>query len=189
MEKKRKIAVIIGSKSDLSQCGRGLKVLEECSQLVDIVGVYVMSQHRNTLELQDLLKTLVSMEVDVIITGAGWANHLTGCCDAFLRYTLRDDKVVVIGVAFEDITSEKGSVRDKHNRAAVLAMTEVPGTQVLFDFHDFDLIGDLAYTGVDGFANACKIAASRLLPKITLPAPKETCTFTLEEALEIASQK
>lgn len=172
--KKRKIAIIIGSKSDLAQCYSGLEILDKCDQEVEVVGVYIRSQHRNTLDAQKLLEKLTEMEIDVAIIGAGWANHLTGCCDAFLRYTLRNDKLVVIGVAFEDKDN------DKHTKAAVLSMTEVPGTKVVFDDND------LAFVGASGFARACLLAATKELPKIKLPSPKEIQDLTLKEALELS---
>lgn len=174
MKKKRKIAIIVGSKSDLAQCYAGLEILDKCDQEVEVVGVYVRSQHRNTLEVQKLLEQLVLMEVDVVIIGAGWANHLTGCCDAFLRYTLRNDKLVVIGVAFEDADN------DKHTKAAVLSITEVPGTQVVFDNQGSTFVGAL------GFTNACLLAAVKELPQIKLPSPKEIHDFTLKEALKLS---
>jgi hypothetical protein len=61
-------------------------------------------------------------------------------------------------------------------------MTEVPGTQAVSGVRGF------AYIGISGFANACSFAVKGDLPKIKLPAPKEACIFTLEEASEIASQ-
>ena len=96
------LAIIIGSLSDLSQSDKGLHFLSTVLDKINVIGVYVRSQHRNTLDVQELLMELVRKNVDVIIVGAGWANHLTGCSDAFLRYTLQNDKIVVIGVAFED---------------------------------------------------------------------------------------
>jgi|SRR5680860_82904 len=170
----RKIAIITGSLSDLSQCRLGFKILKEYGPEVEIVGIFIRSQHRNTLETQELLKSLAEMKVDVVIIGAGWANHLTGCSDAFLRYTLKNDRLVVIGVAFEDAKNEK------HTQAAVLSMTEVPGTQVTFGNHGF------ANIGLSGFANACVFAATGELPKIKLPEPKPIMDLSLEEALKIA---
>ncbi|QQG52963.1 MAG: AIR carboxylase family protein [Candidatus Falkowbacteria bacterium] len=174
----RKIAIIVGSKSDLSQCHGGLEFLKEHQNShpgeIEVVGIYVRSQHRNTLETQELLRELANMEVDVAIIGAGWANHLTGCCDAFLRYTLKNDHLVVIGVAFEDKENER------HNQAAYLSITEVPGTQVIFEDDDFPNVGPL------GFSRACVFAVDEELPEIKLPAPRPTMDLALEEALEIS---
>ena len=135
-----RISIIVGSISDLSQCDKGLKFLNALphanrKQKVEVTGVYIRSQHRNTLDVQALLTKLQKEKVDVIIVGAGWANHLTGCCDAFLRYTLRDDKITVIGVAFEDNTNTR------HTVAASLSISEVPGTQVLYSDSSGKFIG------------------------------------------------
>ena len=174
----RKIAVIVGSASDLSQCHRGLMLLKNLmivsstSEKIEVSGVYIRSQHRNTLDTQELLRELTQMEVDVAIIGAGWANHLTGCCDAFLRYVLRNDKLVVIGVAFEDETNPK------HTLAATLSISEVPGTQVVYSGIDGKFIGS------EGFLQACGMAANGELPKIFLPEPKPIQDLSLEKALE-----
>jgi phosphoribosylcarboxyaminoimidazole (NCAIR) mutase len=165
----RKIAIILGSESDLSQCDKGFKLLSNSE--TEVVGVYIRSQHRNTPSLQQVLAELSQMKIDAIIAGAGWANHLTGCCDAYLRYTLRDDKIVVIGVAFAD---EKNL---RHTQAAVLSMTEVPGTQVVYKD------SDKVFVGRDGFFRACKMAINEL-PKIKLPEPKPPIDLSLVEALE-----
>ena len=172
---KRKIAVIVGSKSDLAQCYDGLRLLKN-SENVEVVGVYVRSQHRNTLATQELLKKLTYQEIDVAIIGAGWANHLTGCSDAYLRYTLKDTKIVIIGVAFEDKENEK------HTHAAVLSITEVPGTQVVFDEKANLFIGS------GGFSDACFMAVKETLPVIQLPKPRDPMDLTLDEALKLASE-
>jgi len=169
----RKIAVIIGSKSDLAQCHQGLKILKKNSEGVEIVGIYIRSQHRNTLDTQELLRELTALKVDVAIIGAGWANHLTGCCDAFLRYTLKNNHLVVIGVAFE-------GGNETRNKAAVLSMTEVPGTQVIFGESQY------VYFGTVGFVKACLFAITGDLPTIKLPEPKSIADLSLEEAIEIS---
>ena len=174
----RKIAVIVGSKSDLSQCGPGLELLKEAqeSKDVEVVGLYVRSQHRNTLDTQQLLSELVKKEVDVAIVGAGWANHLTGCCDAFLRYTLKNDKLVIVGVAFFDPDNQN------HTKAAILSMTEVPGTQVVYK-EDGEV-----FIGISGFVSACSFAVYCELPKIELKEPKPIMDLTVEEALEVVNK-
>ena len=169
------MAIIVGSISDLSQSDKGFKFLNTVQDKVDVIGVYVRSQHRNTLDVQKLLKELVQKKVDVIIMGAGWANHLTGCGDAFLRYTLLDDRIVVIGVAFEDAGNPM------HTEAALLSITEVPGTQVVFQNENGP------FKGREGFFQACKVATEKELPKIKLPEPKPTRDLSLQEALEVAS--
>jgi phosphoribosylcarboxyaminoimidazole (NCAIR) mutase len=173
----RKIAFITGSKSDLSQCRGGFELIKEYMENhpgeIEVLGVFIRSQHRNTLETQELLRELADMGADVVIVGAGWANHLTGCSDAFLRYTLKNDHLVVIGVAFD-------GGKEERNKAAVLSITEVPGTQVVFGKDEH------VYFGAVGFFEACFFAITGELPKIKLPEPRPTMDLTLEEALEIS---
>ena len=168
---KRKIAIIVGSVNDFKQALEGLMYLQNCIGIE--VHVYVRSQHRNTLPTQILLRDLARRGFDVVITAAGWANHLSGCSDAYLRYTLRDSRLVVMGVALEDKEIQK------HTDAAKLSISEVPGTQVVFKDEAGQFVGPL------GFSRACKFAANRELPKITLPEPKPTMDLTLEKAIEM----
>jgi len=169
----KKIAIIIGSASDLSQCDKGLKFLGTVPKSeVEVTGVFIRSQHRNTISTQNLLEKLSKEETDVIIVGAGWANHLTGCCDAYLRYELQNDHTVVVGVAFEDPKNQK------HTDAAILSITEVPGTQVVFSDENSQFVGR------QGFFDACVTATWGNLPKIEVPAPKPIMDLSLQEALE-----
>jgi len=178
----RRIAVIVGSRSDLPQCKTGLEVLQAARERGQIQGqiaavrVWVSSIHRNTREVIDRLNTLPSIHppCDVIITAAGWANALTGIVDSYLRYALGDARIVVVGVALED----PGNVR--HTQAAELSITEVPKTQVVYR----DARG--IFLGADGFRRACEFAVSGELPKITLPEPPRAEDITLSEAIEIA---
>ncbi|MFA5644568.1 MAG: AIR carboxylase family protein [Patescibacteria group bacterium] len=175
---KKKIAIILGSKSDLiwpaGQCFGGLLFLTDFPEIE--VTVHIRSQHRNTLDLQQVLKELSDNKVDVIIAGAGWANHLTGCVDAFLRYELKNDFTRVIGVAFEDKNNER------HTQAAILSITEVPGTQVIFRK---EFIGD------HGLYRACQLAVSPELddlPAIKLPTAKPPEDLSLAEALALSRE-
>lgn len=171
----RKIAIIVGSKSDLKQCKEGLKFLKSLSSTV-FTFVYIRSQHRHTLKLQQLLKELTENDLaDVIVTGAGMANHLSGCTDAYLRYTLRNTIIPVIGVAFEDPKSEENT------NAAILSMKCVPKTQLIFKNE-----GGIPFVGPKGFLAACKLAVSENLPKPQLPEPVEYFDMTLEEAMFLA---
>lgn len=173
----KKIAIIIGSESDLKQCRSGLEWLSDHKNLAEVVGVYISSQHRNTGLTQQLLRNLVNSDVDVTITGAGWANHLSGCCDAWLRYTMRTTKMPIIGVAFEDPKNER------HTQAAILSITEVPGTQVIYK----NYAGE-KFIGSPGFLAACIMAVEQPLPVINLPEPKRSRDLSLAEALIIAQQ-
>lgn len=159
----RQILVVVGSDSDLPQCGAGLEVLQdfESRGIVIVMCVYTASIHRNTEVLFEQLKEICTAQgVDVIIAGAGWAAHLPGMVDAYLRYTLADTHVVVVGVAFED---EHNS---RHTEAAKLSISEVPGTQVVYR----DEAGQ--FVGPDGFRRACILAAEGGLPCVQLPRPR-----------------
>jgi phosphoribosylcarboxyaminoimidazole (NCAIR) mutase len=172
----RRIAIIIGSDSDLPQCQEGLKFLVQMvvDGKAEVIEVITASIHRNT---EFVLQKLCDLggKIDVLIAGAGWANHLTGTADAYLRYYLRDQGIVVIGVAFED---EKSAI---HTQAAINSILHVPGTQVVFDNLEN------LFVGSTGFLLACQFAVEGELPIIKLKDPKPPITRTLEEALE-ASQ-
>jgi phosphoribosylcarboxyaminoimidazole (NCAIR) mutase len=167
----RRIAIMIGSDSDLPQCKKGLVCLADAVRAgrAEVVEVITASIHRNTEYVLEKLLSLVG-KIDVLIAGAGWANHLTGTADAFLRYTLKDASIVVIGVAFVDKDSEMRTV------TAELSITNVPGTQVVFE----------NFIGEEGFFKACFFSVEGELPAITLKDPKPPITRTLEEALKAA---
>lgn len=174
MKKPRRIAIIVGSENDLkSQCSMGLALLATmvAQGEVEVVAVEVASIHRNTRYVLQLVESLAG-KVDVIITGAGWANHLSGVVDAYIRYTLRVSNVRVIGVAFEDF------LNPAHTAAAILSMSEVPGTGLVCQ----DSLG--FFTGRDGFVRACNYAVRGDFPGRELPQPRQTQSRTFEQALE-----
>jgi len=179
---KRKVAVIIGSKSDLPQCLVGLRVLENSQKQEEITimanDVLVSSIHRATRETLDFLTAMSGADQppDIIITGAGMANHLTGMCDAYLRYCLRDTKIVIVGVAFYDRTCQD------NNLAARLSISQVPDTQVIYS----DDAG--TFIGSDGFRRACEFAIKGELPVLTLPEPKPQERLRFSEAIAIAER-
>jgi phosphoribosylcarboxyaminoimidazole (NCAIR) mutase len=174
----RKIAVMIGSDSDLSQCENGLKYLLEAEKegLVEVVKVITNSIHRNTHSVLDKLfnfHTAVGVEIDAIIVGAGMANHLTGTVDAYLRYTLGNKRIIVVGVAFIGKT-------EAETRVARESIIYVPGTQVVFN----------EYIGANGFMRACEFAVEGDLPRrIILKEGKPVVERTLEEAIKAAEEK
>ncbi|OGD56401.1 hypothetical protein A2V71_04690 [Candidatus Berkelbacteria bacterium RBG_13_40_8] len=175
----RRIAVIVGSKTDLKQCGQGLEYLRQESQAnrVKLIGgILASSIHRATEFTLKKLRELHSSKSppDVLITGAGWANHLTGMCDAYLRYTLGDTKIVVVGVAFED------SDNQNHTLASRLSISEVPKTQVVFS----DKLG--SFEDQNGFLRACRFAVNGVLPAIILPESRPPELLSLENALKEA---
>ena len=164
----RKIYVILGSKNDLPQCLDGLKLLNKLDKVdkINFMGVLIASFHRNMLSVLGELNTLHLMppkqRPDVVILGAGMANHLTGSGDAFLRNTLRDNKITIFGVAFEDERNPDNT------KAAVLSITQVPGTQVVYK----------DYVGSFGFYKACLDATRLELKPIKLKHLKPVERFT-----------
>lgn len=173
---KIKIAVIVGSQNDLKQCGDGLKFLHQ--QVVNglaSVSVYVKSAHRHTLKLLWLLDSFHAAEqedngYDVIIAGAGKAAVMPSLADAYLRNHLGNTKIKVIGVAF----SGKGW---KDYQAAVLTITQAPGSQVIYAGRD-----------KQGFCKACKMACNGSLPDINLaPIPLDQ-DLSLEKAIALSEE-
>jgi len=146
--------------------------------LVEVLRVETCSLHRNTEGVLDLLWRDDGQHiVDVWIIGAGMANHLTGTCDAYLRYCLGNTTTVVVGVAFDG-----GLEHPERTEAAKLSISQVPGTQVVWHSGDGE-----QFVGEDGFCRACKWAVTTPeLPTIKQPESKETKTRTLAEALEAA---
>ena len=184
--KRRKIALVVGSDSDFTQCIDAAKYLEklEKNDLIKIISpedsgkVIVASIHRHKKYwLDELLPFLIKEEVNVIVCGAGWAAHLPGMIDSHLRYDLRDDKIVIVGVAFADNTNIQ------HTNAAILSISDVPGTQVIFNKRE--------HVGPEGMLKACQLAAEGELPKIVLPDPtkKPYGTYSWEEVFQIARKK
>jgi phosphoribosylcarboxyaminoimidazole (NCAIR) mutase len=177
----RKIIIIAGSKNDLKQCQMGFNWLLGQKETINVKKVHVASQHRHTLKVQQILIDEVdgltgTDPIDAIIACAGWAAHLPGCCDAFLRYRLKNTTIPVIGVAIQD------GENHLHNQAAILSITQVPGTQVIFKN------GDEEFFGEKGFLAACKFAATGTFPVITLKKPPESFEMSLDEALAEAKK-
>ena len=75
----KKVAVVIGSKSDTEQMQKGLDILEQFGVLYDFK---VLSAHRDAEELNAYIKTLTSDDTAAIIAGAGMAAALPGCIAA-----------------------------------------------------------------------------------------------------------
>jgi len=172
-------AVFLGSESDFSQCVEGFQVLEKGQkkgkiEIVCVVkekSVNVNSIHRQHNTTVRNLKKLVNKKgVDVIIAGAGMAAHLPGMLDSILRYEMRNDHVVVMAVAF------RGSSR-RRTIAATLSITEVPGTQVVFNRY---------HIGTEGFTRVCRKVVRGSFPKtLKLPSPKNAGYCSFAEAIRI----
>jgi 5-(carboxyamino)imidazole ribonucleotide mutase len=75
MLKKPVVAVLMGSKSDMSVMERACKVLDEFGVSYS---VQVMSAHRNPRQVRQLAASAARRGLKVIIAGAGMAAHLAG---------------------------------------------------------------------------------------------------------------
>lgn len=170
----RKFGVVIGSKSDLKQCVAGIMELEKlrAAGLIEVPFFRVLSCHRNMLQLfWFLLMRHLWRDVDVLIVGAGWAAHLIGICDAFLRYVLKNTRIVIVGVGFED------PANNIHTLAAKLSISEVPGIQAVYaDEQD-------SFMGSDGVVRGVNFFAKKSLPLITISAVKPSASYSFDEVL------
>lgn len=178
---KRTVIFIVGSDSDLEQCEKGIKLLAKAHNDGKIIFLrqYTTSIHRNTDYTLDLAREITRKNnVDFAIVAAGWANHLTGTFERYLR-NLGNTKTNIIGVACEDNKTEGKELAAERTLAAILGIKHVPGTQVIF--HD--------YVGEEGARNAAFYAIHGNAVEIKLPpqkdpkdrAPGETLKFIEEE--------
>lgn len=155
---KVKIAVVIGSKTDLEQCQLGLAHLKAYQQEGTAeVELNVISCHRNPEKLQAFAEL---SDADIFIAGAGWAAALPGILKAQLRKAGKEKPV--IGVAFSNDDPLK-------TLAAQLSITELPGSPVILDKDG------QAFTGPNGFFKACDRAFNgEFLPqKLQVAKPAE----------------
>lgn len=167
---KRIVRVIAGSDSDYPQMGAGLPLLNAAHTdgLISWNGVEIASIHWNTLDVIEYVRELGRQGVDIIIIGAGAANHITGTADAFLRRTERNAVTHIIGVAFES------TKHPEWGETAERSIIHVPGTAVIYD----------GYRGRKGFTQACLHAIEGNLPEIILPTEFREMRFdTWDEAL------
>lgn len=167
---KPRIATMLGSDSDLPQAVRAHSFLldKERYGTIELVGQFTNSIHRNPADVIAVLSNLIG-KVDAIIVGAGWANHLTGCVDAFLRNLFKDDEIVVFGVAFKDPDNEE------HTQAAISGIVNVPGSSVVFN----------DYVGSEGCLQAAKDAVAGEYPVIQLKDQKSAVRRSIDKALII----
>lgn len=168
-----KILIIVESSDDLYQCWEGLKLLKRVEDEKCIsVKVYIANQLRHTERLQWLLKSLFTMgsPPDVIITCSGSSNLLTGGTDGFLRYSIKDYSIPVIGVGIMD---------DINNRAAYVRMACTKDTQAIIKDEN-----GIAFMGRPGFFQACIFALKGKFKKIIVSENyEEFRELSLEEAL------
>lgn len=75
MKKHAKLLILIGSQNDT-------EYFEDCRKVLQDFGISfeekVLSAHRNPYELAEYLESDSFKEFDVVITAAGYANHLSG---------------------------------------------------------------------------------------------------------------
>ena len=156
----RKLAIIFGSRSDISR-----EIVEalgkpDLKSGIREISVNVISCHRNP---DDLVAFAASGcgGADVVIAAGGKAFALPGVLDALLH--AEGKWVPVIGVAL----AESGS---RSEQAARLSIEELPGQPVVIDES-----GGSAYIGIDGFERALQRVAHGELPppKMRVPKPAE----------------
>ena len=75
----KKVAVIVGSKSDTEQIQKGIEMLEQFGVPYEF---RVLSAHRNPEELRVFVGSLSTDEYAAVIAGAGMAAALPGCVAA-----------------------------------------------------------------------------------------------------------
>lgn len=189
------IACLVGSDSDLTQMEKGLRwlyqqVKDMSTNGVSNRGVHVRSAHRHPIALLVLLFKLVrDKETQVIVTGAGKTNALSGMVETILlrifyplapalklfhvwNVTRKDIlKIRVLGVAFEGSTEES-------TQAAMLSTRQVPSSQVIWAGADGKQL-----VGSEGFLAAMKLAATGL-PAAKVPEDKPVFSWGLHAALE-----
>lgn len=154
-----KIAVVIGSESDLPQMTAGLHDLRQAQNGGCCVStsVNVISCHRNPLELQNFTER---ESPDVVIAGAGMAAALPGIIKAWFRHFSK--AIPVIGVAFE-------GKNEAATRAAQLSIEQLPGQPVILNANG------KAFSGPQGFQGAVNLAlnAEFMPEKISAPKPAQ----------------
>jgi len=159
-----KVTVVLGSRSDLKQCQRGLGAAAHMESIGRIdLEVHILSCHRNPDELQ-AFATLT--DANVIVAGAGKAAQLPGMLKAYLAN--KGKKIPVIGVAFE------GS--EISTKAAQLSIEELPGTPVIMDKHG------KAFTGSNGFYDALVLAIEGEF-KPEKPSEKKKAELNIQDYL------
>lgn len=197
-DKRRRIAIMIGSDSDLKQFENALNFLalmvKNHEPFVKVLRVYTNSIHRNTLITLWRLFWLWLTCVDVIIVAAGWANHLSGVCEAFVRYVLKSRNIMIVPMACD-------AKNDRKNRAAILSISEVPKHQMeVFPQKDETTVFLSAksakylaqevgvYFGEDGAVDAVKLACSIDIKPKKLPSRVPPKSRSLIEAITTAHE-
>jgi phosphoribosylaminoimidazole-succinocarboxamide synthase len=174
IKKKRKVAVIAGSDSDLLQIAQGINLLRIGKKrgLIDVHFIDTCSAHRNPLDLERLVEDCINSGVDVIITCAGKLAALFGVVDlTLLRNKYHNTSISVVAVPMKGDTQEATD-------AAILSAKQVPGSQFVYQ-------GEFA----NDHTKAFEFAISGELPEIKLALPKPSVRRTIEQAYEFTRMK
>lgn len=91
MKGEEKIAVVLGSKSDVSKLQSGLDLFEELKLPYELK---IISAHRNPEELRQFCKSVKGRKIQVVIACAGMAAALPGFIASYVS-------IPVIGVALD----------------------------------------------------------------------------------------
>ena len=142
---KRRIALLVGSRSDIPHIRDGINTLRiaEIQGLIELEPVYVCSAHRNPGSLTQILGHLTEQKVDVIIVVAGKLAAIFGNVDAYLRNELGNKRTRVIPVPLKGKTEQA-------SQAALYSVLEVPNHKLVFEeefFHDPTTAFEFAISG------------------------------------------
>jgi len=146
----REIEIVLGSQSDMDQIQGGL---EELGKRGVRFRVHIISCHRNPEDLRLYARDRVTEDM-IVIAAAPTQAALPGVLQSWLRY-FGKELVWVIGVALKGKTP-------RANTAATLAIDELPDNPVL-------LQNGTAYFGPEGFAAACRDAATKEFAMKVIP--------------------
>ena len=151
----KKVAVILGSKSDIPaviDIIKRWKASSEAGQIYELV-VHVISCHRNPKILRQWTEN-PGKTYDAIIAVGGKAFAMPGVLDAWLYHYHEGAAPSVIGVAL-------GKPGSKALQAAVLSIEEIPGQPVIMD----EINGEI-YSESSGFETALRrVDLGELPPK------------------------
>ncbi|MFZ2167781.1 MAG: phosphoribosylaminoimidazolesuccinocarboxamide synthase [Minisyncoccia bacterium] len=151
--KKRSLAIVFGSTSDIPKVDAVLKALENgmfSSGILDTRSFFVLSCHRNPKEMF-YFATHGCRGANAVIAVGGKAFALPGILDAVIHST-GNQEIPVIGVAL----GEKGSI---DLEAAKLSISQLPGQPVVMN----EMEGTV-YEGASGFSEALNRVANGEFP-------------------------
>ena len=174
----RKIAIILDSEANLGECLNGLRYLFDQKQIgeASIEGVFINNHYDKPALAHQLLRNLADQKVGVIIAVSEIGSNLAAFCDAHLRYGLKDNHILVLGVVLTDLIDDQGS------EAVTLAISGDPRCRAAY--HDES---GQVFLNHDGFWSACRYAVYGILPKIDLPSVREIIDLSLNDAITRAA--